>query len=106
MVALEVLLLLIRALERRAALRIVVVQGLVRLSLDVAAAAATAAPRDTAGWRRAAVAEARRALRSAAQQALGYLHGALSDGILDVFSEEWEACTAPLVDLREACNSL
>lgn len=48
----------------------------------------------------------RHAMRTAALDVHGYLHGSLGDGFLDLFSEEWELYAVPYLDVREVCANI
>merc|ERR1719362_2800453 len=100
---LEVPLLVAQALEHHASLRVVVVQALSRLVLDLAAELPSLCP---ARVRAALLMPVRRAVRSAARNVRTYLHGSLSDGFLDVFAEEWAARNNAFCGTREACSSI
>jgi len=100
---LEVPLLVAQALEHHASLRVVVVQALSRLVLDLAAELPSRCP---AQIRAALLMPVRRAVRSAARNVRTYLHGSLSDGFLDVFTEEWAARNNAFCGTREACSSV
>jgi len=106
----EVVLLVVRALERHTSLRVVVLQALVQFVLSMAARAGPSTDgggsAGEAAWLEAARGSARGALRSAAKHVRSYLQGALADAFLDIFAEEWEAhCTRP-PGIKEACANL
>lgn len=109
----EVLLLVLRALERHTLLRVVVVQVLVQLSIDLAglpAGMSSFCPAEIPVLSPVVQAErlrtAQRALQSGACNVRSYLNGALSDNFLDIFSEEWEQDAAPHVSIREVCSNI
>jgi len=95
----EVMLRTVQALENHAALRVVVVQALASFALELSALL----PADMRGT---AAVLARRVAREAARQAQSHLHGALGDGFLDVFAEEWEQHRGPLVEIQEVSNNV
>jgi len=92
-----------QALEHHASLRVVVVQALSRLVLDLAAELPSRCP---ARIRSTLLTPVRRAVRSAARNVRTYLHGSLNDGFLDVFAEEWAVRNSPFCGSREACGSI
>eukprot|EP00931_Biecheleriopsis_adriatica_P029922 TRINITY_DN17696_c0_g1_i1.p1 TRINITY_DN17696_c0_g1~~TRINITY_DN17696_c0_g1_i1.p1 ORF type:complete len:879 (-),score=169.37 TRINITY_DN17696_c0_g1_i1:57-2657(-) len=107
MVPLEVLLAVSEALEQHASLRVVVVQVLCRLCLDVAFTPQARGYKGSTHWREQLLATVAVAIRSAARQVRSHLHGPLGDGFLDIFSEEWdqEQSLIPASFLRAACSS-
>jgi len=99
----EVLLHVIRALERQTSFRVVVIQSLALLAIELASVPAV---HGRASWVVAPINAVRHAVRSAARHVRTYLHGTLSDSFLDMFAEEWELHCAHTVGIREACNSI
>jgi len=99
----EVLLLVVRTLERHTALRIVAVQVMIRLILLLALH-----PTICDEWRTMLLRAVQRVVRSAARQVRIYLHGALTNNFLDIFSEELEHSRKPIgdSDVREICGSI
>lgn len=98
--SLEVLLLVVRALERHTSLRVVVVQALVQLAVDLSGEMSA---RCRARWRQTLLAAAKRAVQSAARHVRTYVHG---ESFLDVFAEEWDLHSRPLLGIREASSSI
>jgi len=100
---LEVLLRTIQALEKQTSYRIVVIQALVLFAIELASEPAV---HGHANWTLAPVNAAQHAVKSAALHVRTYLHGALSDSFLDMFTEEWELHCTPALGIREACSSI
>lgn len=104
--SLEVLLSAAQTLEDHASLRIVVIQGLCRLCLDLALAP-QALSLGACSWRSTTLSAVKSAMRSAAHQVRKYLHGTLTNSFLDIFAEEWERDSSipSSQALRESCSS-
>jgi len=99
----ELLLLVVRALERHSALRVVVIQALVHLASNLTLGLEVQRHAEFKVTLRDAVG---RALRSAARHVRSYLHGSLKDSFLDVFAEEWELHCAPHAGIKEASSNI
>lgn len=97
---LELLLMVLRALERHTSLRVVVVQGLVQLTLDLAKEMASCRQE---AWRSALLGAAKRVVQSAARHVRAFVQG---ESFLDIFAEDWDLHCRPQIALREACSSV
>jgi len=94
----EVLLLLLQALQPASSLRLVTIQVLVRSALDLA----MMMPEVKEEWN-VVDAYARKASQSAARLVQSHLHGSFADAFLDIFDEEWSPQTSPLAHVASVC---
>mmetsp|Transcript_61068 Transcript_61068/g.137871 ORF Transcript_61068/g.137871 Transcript_61068/m.137871 type:complete len:1000 (-) Transcript_61068:101-3100(-) len=96
---LEVLLLLLQALQQASTLRLVTIQVLVRSAVELA----NVMPAGVCQAWGSVEAFARKAAQAAARLVQSHLHGSFADAFLDIFDAEWCPQTEPLSHVAQVC---